>query len=256
MTGPTFYLGTAQVVWLGRTSVPLFISRRRFDQLKSYPRAEGPWALDSGGFTELHKYGGWRLSAVDYAEKVRRYAEDVGRLEWVAPQDWMCERSALTATGLTVAEHQRLTVENFLELRQLLGDVVVPVLQGWELADYLDHAEQYERSGVDLEAERLVGVGSICRRDADAAIAALLGVLHPIRLHAFGVKGAALVANADRLASADSMAWSWQARHSAPLSGHSHRSCNNCLDYALRWRDKTLRSLNQLRLPLDIGGER
>jgi hypothetical protein len=30
--------------------------------------------------------------------------------------DWMCEPQILAGTGLSVAEHQRLTLENFLHL--------------------------------------------------------------------------------------------------------------------------------------------
>ena len=39
-------------------------------------------------------------------------------LEWAAPMDWMCEPAMLARTGLTVEDHQRRTVANFLELRE------------------------------------------------------------------------------------------------------------------------------------------
>ena len=42
------------------------------------------------------------------------------------------------------------------------------------------------------------------------------------------------------LASADSMAWSFDARRTDPLPGHTHKSCANCLEYALRWREHAL----------------
>jgi hypothetical protein len=245
-----FYLGTDRPHWLGTVDVPLFVSRRTLENRRTFPRALRPWALDSGGFTELHRRGGWTLTAPDYAALVRRFSSEVGLLEWAAPQDWMCEASALASTGATVADHQDATVENFVELRQLLGTTVVPVLQGWATDDYLRHADDYAAAGVDLEAEQLIGVGSICRRDADVDIGVILRELQPLRLHAFGVKGSAFVKHREWITSADSMAWSATARYSdLRLPGCTHRGrCSHCSRWALRWRANLLRQLDQGRL--------
>jgi len=244
-----FYLGTHRPRWLGWLDVPLFVSRNTLAPRKTFPRAIATWALDSGGFTEIHKHGTWHLSASAYADEVRRYATEIGGMDWCAPQDWMCESSALAATGLDVAEHQLRTTANFLELRQALGTVVVPVLQGWSTDDYCRHRDAYEAAGVDLESEHRVGVGSICRRNADADIGSVLVALQPLRLHAFGVKGSALVRYQDQVASADSMAWSATARNSSiRLPGCSHRTCTNCPRWALRWRETLLRRMAEPRL--------
>ncbi len=254
VAGPLFYLGVgSDVHWLASSDVPLFISRRRLQNRRTFPRAVTRWVLDSGGFTEMHKFGEWRLSSSDYATQVMRYADEIGHLDWVAPQDWMCEPSALAMSGRTVAEHQDLTVRNFVDLRQRLGLLVVPVLQGWDYDDYLRCVDLYAAEGVDLESERTIGLGSVCRRQAEGDIARIIASLMPLRLHAFGVKGNAFVANSDRLISADSMAWSYQARRNEPLPGCRHRCCNHCQPYALRWRRRLLRRIDQLRLPLDIG---
>ena len=246
----TFFLGTDEPTWLERVDVPLFISRRRlaYRCRKVLPRALSPWALDSGGFTEIHKYGEWTLSAEDYADEVRRYSVEVGNLEWAAPQDWMCEESALAASGRTVAEHQRLTTENFLELRDRLGLLVIPVLQGWVLDDYRRHADAYAKAGVDLANEDRIGLGSVCRRNADSEIAEIVAEFFPLRLHGFGMKGSGYVANVDRLASADSMAWSYAARFNAPLPGCTHRACNHCERWALKWRKNLLDAAAHPRL--------
>src|SRR5205807_2659774 len=112
------------------------------------------WALDSGGFTELRLHGGWLTTAAAYVAAVRRYRDEIGRLEWAAPMDWMCEPFMLAKTGLTVAEHQERTVANYLELRSLAPDLpFVPVLQGWSRDDYRRCATPYEKAGVDLAAE-------------------------------------------------------------------------------------------------------
>lgn len=64
-----------------------------------------------------------------------------------------------------------------------------------------------------------------------------------IRLHAFGLKLTGLRRVAHLLASADSMAWSFDARHSPPLAGCEHRTCANCLRFALRWRERVLKAI-------------
>ena len=106
-------------------------------------------------------YGRWTLSAEQYADEVSGYIRFYGRrLLWVAPQDWMCEPIVLAGgpasrgimfagTNLTVAEHQRRTVANFIKLRKLLGERVIPVLQGWSIADYWRCGDLYKKAGID-----------------------------------------------------------------------------------------------------------
>ncbi|KKT85828.1 MAG: hypothetical protein UW85_C0012G0018 [Parcubacteria group bacterium GW2011_GWA1_Parcubacteria_45_10] len=143
-----FYLGTHQTDWLGKTEVPLFVSRRRLALRKKLPRAAGRWALDSGGFSELSMHGRWQTSAAQYVAEVRRFSAEVGNLDWAAIQDWMCEPHMLKLTGKTIAEHQALTIASYHELRSLAPEIPwAPVLQGWRRADYLSCFEQYARGG-------------------------------------------------------------------------------------------------------------
>jgi hypothetical protein len=253
-----FFLGAHHPHWLAKSefaSVPLFVSHRALARYRTLPRAAGAWALDSGGFTELSIHGRWTLPAADYARAVARYRDEVGGLAWASPQDWMCEPPMLRATGLTVAEHQRRTVASVQELRAL-GAPVVPVLQGWEAADYLRHVEDYDRAGIDLRAEPVVGVGTVCRRQATGMAATLMRRLARagIRAHGFGFKATGLRAAADVMESADSMAWSYHARKEPPMPGHEarHKSCANCPTFALRWRDNLLRSIKPSP-PLSMG---
>jgi hypothetical protein len=248
-----FFLGTHQPDWLGRTTVPLFVSYRRLADRRTLPRARGPWALDSGGFSELRRCGpscagnsgrhvghGWRLAPEQYATGVRRLQRGIGRLMWAAPQDWMVEPDLLQATGLNVEGHQRLTVDNFTALRALGPDLpIIPVLQGWTPGDYLRCVGLYQRAGVDLRACPVVGVGSVCRRQNTAAMDRVIEAISTlgVPLHGFGVKRTGLARFGGHLASADSMAWSFAARRGAiRLPGCEHRGrCNNCLRFALRW---------------------
>ncbi|MFG3618069.1 hypothetical protein [Nocardia sp. NPDC047654] len=244
-----FYLGTHHPGWLRRIAVPLFVSDRTLRDYKRLPRAVERWALDSGGFTELSTHGTWANgpSPREYVARVRRYATEVGKLDWAAPQDWMCEPRIVAKTGLSVAEHQRRTVANYLELRdRAAGEVVfAPVLQGFELADYLHCVDLYDTAGVDLTAAPIVGVGSVCRRqgtkEAARIIAALCARLPGVALHGFGIKTIGLRHYGQMLASSDSLAWSYHARYRAPLPGcTTHKNCANCPKYAVRWRTRVL----------------
>lgn len=248
-----FYLGTHMPSWFAKTSVPLFVSRTRLEVApgefrKRLPTAQGRWAMDSGGFTQLHKYGRWTLVPERYADQVRRARDEIGRLDWAAPMDWMCEPSARAMTGFSTAKHQGLTVENFLELRALAPDLpIIPVLQGFEVEDYARCVEMYEAAGVDLAAEKVVGLGSVCRRQATEEIEVIAAGLHErgLKIHGFGVKTQGLGRYAGCLASADSLAWSFRGRHVRPCGHGPAGSEANCLPFALDWRRRMVQRIQE-----------
>src|SRR5215211_5170043 len=157
----------------------------------------------------------------------------------------MCEAWIVAKTGLTVAEHQHRTVANYVQLRDLAPDLpVVPVVQGWTVTDYLRCVDRYATAGVDLTTVPLVGLGSVCRRQATGEAEAIITALHErgvTRLHGFGIKVLGLRRYGHLLTSADSMAWSVAARRSVPLPGcTAHRNCANCPRYAYRWRAEVI----------------
>jgi hypothetical protein len=242
-----FFLGTHETSWLGRTAVPLFLSRIRLAKRKRLPQALGPWALDSGGFSELNATGRWSVSPEHYVSEVRWWRDLIGGMQWSAIQDWMCEPFVLAKTGLTVQAHQWLTVASWLKLRGLAPEIPwVPVLQGWHCEDYLRHVEMYAEAGTDLRALPLVGVGSVCRRQATAEAVGIVAALYRLglRLHLFGFKTDGLRACGAFAASADSLAWSAAARNrKIRLPGCQHRNCNSCLKWALRWREAVLEAI-------------
>jgi len=256
MTTLAFYLGTHMPHWLTLPDVPrLFISNRRLVGRRRLPRATGPWALDSGGFSELSMYGQWRTTPQEYITAIRRYDNEIGNLEWAAPQDWMCEATMLARTGKTVAEHQRLTIENFRQLRDLwwatspdtqpLPDMcpIMPVLQGQTRDDYHRHADAYYQAGFRLEEWPVVGLGSVCRRQATHEIDNIVRSLTPsLALHGFGCKAGALTNVGNLLTSADSLAWSYGGRRE-PGCTPTHKNEANCLPYALAWRERTLAAI-------------
>jgi len=189
-------------------------------------------------------YGGWKTGEVEYIDSVYRYQFELGQLDFASPQDWMCEPQILKQTGLTVKKHQQHTISNYIALTILAPDLpFIPVLQGWNIADYHAHLEMYRKRGVDLTTEPLVGLGSVCRRQATKEIAELVSSLYAcgLKLHGFGVKTNGLAQYKSKLTSCDSMAWSFTARMEPPLPGCvGHKSCNNCMRYAEMWRKRVL----------------
>lgn len=254
-------------VLAGRT---LFVAVPRLAPRKSpFPPALHPYCIDSGGFSELQKHGRWTITAVEYVAMIRRIVGELGPdlCRWVAPMDLMCEdlviyggigprgivfKGTRELRGLkpgapeqdrttAVRIHQRLTVDNFLELTALAPEVkFIPVLQGQTLEDYEHHDQMYREAGIDLAAAAVVGLGSVCRRQATAEIEEIVSHFHAkgYRLHGFGVKTLGLARYAPKLVSADSLAWSEDGRRSAPLPGHTHKNCANCPDWAIRWHQR------------------
>jgi len=250
----TFYLGVHQPNWLATMDVPLFVSFTRLRDRDTLWEAKARWAMDSGGFSELKLRGTWTISPMQYASVVRRCVTEIGKLDWAAIQDWMCEPIIRERTGLSVVEHQCLTIRSLLDLRALAPELPwTPVVQGWSWPDYDRHVEMYARHGIDLTREPIVGVGSVCRRQDTLAAGAIFAALRGAgveRLHGFGLKTSGLVDSAPLLTSADSTAWSDQARRSDPLAGHKHGAdgkgkCNNCPEYALWWRQQVLSKIDE-----------
>jgi hypothetical protein len=247
-----FLLGSHVVNHLEKTDVPLFISYRQLRNRKKIIDQKAPLAIDSGGFSELRLFGEWTITPQQYVDDLNRLVRQGVKIEWCAQQDFMCEPFMLDKTGLSISDHQRLTVENFLELRSMDCSVhIIPVLQGWTLEDYFDHFEMFESAGVDLRSEPLVGVGSVCRREGTAEIEYLMKCLHAkgIRIHGFGVKTSGLKRYGQYLHSADSLAWSYGARMNKARceihqENYTAKNCANCIHYALEWREKVLKNSN------------
>lgn len=251
---------------LRHTSVPQFISDPNLRDMQNLPRALGPYSVDSGGFSQLSAEGTWDTgpSPRQYVNHLHRYEEHVGPFDWAAPQDWMCEDAIIhggtfggqrfVGTGLSVEEHLRRTVGNYLDLKSIDDKVrIIPVLQGRRPADYERCIELYDRAGVDLTRLPVVGIGSVCRIQATAEAAEIVehvaGIVGRGRLHGFGFKIQGLEMVGHLLGSADSFAWSAAGRREKSgcdfrLSRDKpHANEANCLRYALAWRTRVLAAI-------------
>lgn len=176
----------------------------------------GDWIMDSGAFSEISTHGYYRHDVKEYASQIRRWSTN-GNLLAAVSQDWMCEPHIIRKTGLSVAEHQRLTIERYDALvAENLPVYIMPVLQGYEPHEYVEHLAMY---GDRFSRGAWVGVGSICKRNASPisvlrVLEAIKRVRPDLRLHGFGLKKTALAAPmiTNLLHTADSMAWSFAAR--------------------------------------------
>jgi hypothetical protein len=241
-----FYLGSHISGWLATAGVPLFVSHRRLAG-KSLPRAAAGWAVDSGAYTELLLFGQWTTTARQYVQAVRRYDDEIGRLEWAAPQDLTCEVEVLRRTGMSLRQHQRRTIDNFIELQTLWGDPhtspFMPVLQGFSTSNYVRCMHMYARAGIDLThfpSRYRIGVPAPGQRGGRRH---RLSDARPRPRHAHA-----------RLRHQDRRPGPLRAQgthrrqprvelpgHKEPtLPGHRHKSCASCLDYALQWRQHVL----------------
>lgn len=255
---PVFYCGTPpNWLWSGDMGPRrLFVSHNQLrDRKSTFPEATVPgWALDSWGFTVLQKYGQWTVTPREYVEATARYDREIGRMEWAAGQDRMCEYPIIyggTHDGQRYAGtrqfidpdrklsypqlclvHQRLTVENTRELATLWPeysdeeDPYMPTLQG-EVGNpesYLHHAAMYEEAGIHLADYPVVGVGSVCRIQEEPAIRRLAQGLATLNLplHWFGLKLTGLPEVWPHITSHDSFAWSQGARREPRMQGCTH----------------------------------
>lgn len=192
-----------------------FISIRRIRNRKSKLNIKNI-IIDSGAFTTIDAHGGYPEPPEAYAALLKFHAQP-GVLAAVA-QDYMCEAHMLKKTGLTIPDHQRLTIERYDALMScdVGGLYILPVLQGYAPEDYVRHIDDY---GERLRPGMWVGVGSVCKRNGDpSAIEDVLFAVKrrrpDLRLHGFGIKTTAIGSSVVRglLYTADSMSWSFAAR--------------------------------------------
>jgi hypothetical protein len=226
-----FFVGLHQPSDAAKVSSPAFISIHRIRNRRG-PFVVGDWIMDSGAFSTIKMHGVYPHPVSEYAAQIKRWAGNGNLLAAVA-QDYMCEPVMLERTGMTIAEHQRLTIERYdALLREGCGVYIMPVLQGYAPDDYASHLRQY---GERLAPGAWVGVGSVCKRNANprsirGVLDAINSVRPDLRLHGFGLKITALRDGyiRERFATADSMAWSFAAR----ISGRNGNDWRDAQQFA------------------------
>jgi len=202
--------GQQKLRWEKRSMISINAIRERKGPFKI-----NDWIMDSGAFTEMSTYGRWRTGPEEYAEQINRWKHN-GNLLAAVSQALMCEPFILEKSGLTIQDHQTITIERYLRLIELTNVSVMPVLQGYSPDSYAAHVRQY---GGLLKHGQWVGVGSVCKRNGNPdqiedVLLAIKAHRPDLRLHGFGLKMEALKSGTVRalLHSSDSMAWSFAGR--------------------------------------------
>jgi len=226
-------------------------------QIRKAPIRAGRWMMDSGAFSQVTKYGDFIMSPEEYVRIAVRF-QDCGDLACIVTQDYMCEPHVIRmlknmGKRASVKLHQRRTVERYIKImdeaiKQGLKVPVMPVLQGWDVEDYVDHFHLYRRMLRDEAINRpwidrygnevrnhqglwnhsfskhtpipgWIGIGSTCKRNAHPEVVAqILDALEPytnnLKVHLFGYKTTGLKSDRikDRIYSADSFAYDFTNR--------------------------------------------
>jgi hypothetical protein len=111
-------------------------SFQRLRKRKSLIDPDGRYfMMDSGAFSEISKNGKYTFTIDEYLSTVEKFNPDS-----FVNMDFMCEPMILRMTGLTVKDHQKLTIENHIKIKEKLRDYnikseFIGVLQGWKLED-------------------------------------------------------------------------------------------------------------------------
>jgi len=266
-----FYVGTDDLMRCGLLERSM-ISATRLAKDKNPKFNPKTWMLDSGAFSQIANHGEFTMSVTQYAQLIQRYA-DKGDLTCAVAQDYMCEPIAREATGKSVREHQHMTTRRYFhlleELRNNFCNVeLMPVLQGWEPLDYVEHLRLYEdvwahrRSIAGYlyyfdeewrapERPEYIGIGTMCKRNGNPGeVEHILDLLLPrltnYKVHLFGIKKTALnyAAIRDRIHSADSFAYDFGDRYTQKIRKRVDR-----IKSAQRFDAKIASQNVQLNLP-------
>jgi hypothetical protein len=261
MSEVAFYVGLHQPADAGRFDRACISINRLRGRRK--PVECGEVLVDSGAFTELLIHGHYRHDVDVYAAELHRlHTAGVVTIAAAVAQDYMCEAFMLAKTGLSLADHQRLTIERYDALVHALEGLfggtppfpVLPVLQGYSPADYSRHVKAY---GERLTHGMWVGVGSVCKRNGAPekiveVLCAIWAERPDVLLHGFGVKRTALLHPGVRelLATADSMAWSFAARK----QGRDGNSWKEAAAFVSSIADAASRPAVAWQMPLPLVG--
>jgi len=197
--------------------------------------------LDSGAFGSAFWDGGYTYEPDDYLAVVERV-----KPEWWATMDYPCEPNILK----DISTHQRIekTIENTIILSAVPFKGLLPVIQGWQIEDYLYCVERMEKEGL---IQPVMGIGSICRRGKQEPIVAIARELSKrlpsVKFHAFGVKVSTLSYNngeiLNYLDSLDTAAWQFNEKDE--LGGWKPRNYQEISRRLVGYRDKLNQRLSR-----------
>lgn len=259
-----FYIGVnqyQQLSWVEKHFIYSYqLARRRKHPWMVPDRLN--WIMDSGSFSELKMNGKYTFTPQEYFNTIEHWQPDI-----FVNMDYMCEPNQLEKTGMTVDQHQLLSLENQIQLKELLEDSwmnghveLMGVIQGWTPLDYEDHIQLLKDHDMIMP---YMGIGSVCRRgDTNQILKVIKTVskqLPNTKLHGFGVKTDILSNPLPHMVldSVDSQAWCMAGNygenaeymkkclhHEWKRCPKNTEDCRNCGRFMNTWLEKNLNKID------------
>jgi len=169
--------------------------------------------LDSGGWQFFNRFRNYPFSVEQYVDFTNSFQPD-----FFATMDIPCEPDVTKKNKRTIKGNIDETIENTIKILDLKPEsTLVPVIQGWNVEDYLYCIDEMKKQGL---MKPYVAVGTLCRRGNVSKILEILRVIRKnipfyVRLHGFGVKISSLKKPEiyNLLYSCDSAAWVSRVAH-------------------------------------------
>ena len=174
-------------------------------------------AADCGGYVATVRWGEYRYSPAEYVAWLESWKV---KPVWAATMDFCCEQDIATDKAEVMLRQDKTTDMAYLfweEYRDCPW-AWVPTIQGWNVDDYVRHANElkplvYEMKDHYTDGWR-VGIGTLCQR-ADGrmirdVVMAVTSVLPDVPIHLWGVKLGAFQGEEglpEQVCSMDSAAW-------------------------------------------------
>lgn len=140
-------------------------------------------------------------------------------------------------------------VANLVQLREMAPDLpFIPVLQGFTLGEYVHGFDQYATACIDLAAEPIVMLGSVCRREATTEIHAIVTTPHARGITQLHASASSPLASASTVTcpprpipspGPSTPAATGVRPRGAPDTANT-KNCASRLPYALAWRRRII----------------
>jgi len=207
--------------------------------------------IDSGGFPLSFIHNGYNIPDYKYLAFVKTVKAD-----YFVLRDYPCEPQILRKYNVTAKDQIHRTLDHHLKLlefyeRSNVVAIPIPVIQGWEIDDYLYCIDLYKEHGLIGGKFNYVAIGTTCRRRQVKITQRIILTVrselpNKIKLHAFGVKLSVLNNKAvwDALYSTDSSAWDYKS-YFQPINHYRY-----CVDFinkinALREKFEKVKTLDE-----------
>ena len=157
-----------------------------------------------------------------------------------ALRDYSCEIEILKKHKTTVREQIIRTFEHHLKLLELhdklnVKSQPVPVIQGWNIEDYLYCTDIYRDHGIIMD---YMAIGTLCRRGMTKTIRKIILTIKNelptwVKIHAFGVKIKVLGNKAvwNSTYGFDTSSWSLDGRWSSLINGRKRIETKQLLHF-------------------------